>query len=52
MAINETYLEIKRRIIYLGYKPHQLLSIKKLAREFGVSHIPIREVLILLEAEK
>jgi len=52
MANNEIYLEIKSRIIYLDYRPHQVLSIKELAKEFGVSHIPIREVLILLEAEK
>jgi len=52
MANNEIYLEIKKRIIYLDYRPHQVLSIKELAREFGVSPIPIREVLVLLEVEK
>jgi len=36
----------------LGYKPKQVLNIKDLAKEFGVSPMPIREVLILLEIEK
>ena len=48
----EIYKELKRRIVYLDYKPKQVLSIKELAKEFGVSPIPIREVLILLENEK
>ncbi len=52
MNKNEIYLEIKRRIVFLDYKPNQTLSFKELAKEFGVSPIPIREVLILLEAEK
>ncbi|MGB2782400.1 MAG: GntR family transcriptional regulator [Atribacterota bacterium] len=48
----EIYSELKRRIVFLDYKPKQLLNIKELAKEFGVSPMPIREVLILLESEK
>ncbi len=52
MANMEIYNELKKRIVYLDYKPKQVLSIKELSKEFGVSPIPIREVLILLENEK
>lgn len=48
----EIYKELKDRIVFLGYKPKQVLNIKDLAKEFGVSPMPIREVLILLETEK
>ena len=46
------YSELKRRIVFLDLRPHEVLSVKNLAKEFGVSPIPIREVLILLESEK
>ncbi len=52
MVNKEIYKELKKRIVYLDYKPKQVLSIKELAKEFGVSPMPIREVLILLENEK
>ena len=52
MVNKEIYAELKKRIVYLDYKPKQVLSIKELAKEFGVSPMPIREVLILLETEK
>ena len=52
MANKEIYSELKKRIVYLDYKPKQLLKIKELAKEFGVSPMPIREALILLETEK
>jgi len=52
MVNMEIYNELKKRIVYLDYQPKQVLSIKELAKEFGVSPIPIREVLILLENEK
>jgi len=52
MANKEIYKELKNRIVFLDYKPKQVLNIKELAKEFGVSPIPIREVLVLLEAEK
>jgi DNA-binding GntR family transcriptional regulator len=52
MVNKEIYKELKKRIVYLDYKPKQVLNIKKLAKEFGVSPMPVREVLILLESEK
>ena len=52
MVNKEIYTELKKRIVFLKYKPKQVLSVKELAKEFGVSPIPVREVLILLEAEK
>ena len=52
MVNKEIYKELKKRIVYLDYKPKQVLNIKELAKEFGVSPMPIREVLILLESEK
>jgi DNA-binding GntR family transcriptional regulator len=52
MANKDIYNELKKRIVFLEYKPKQVLSIKDLAKEFGVSPMPIREVLILLESEK
>ena len=52
MPNREIYKELKNRIVFLDYRPKQVLSIKELAKEFEVSPIPIREVLILLEAEK
>jgi len=52
MANKKIYKKLKDRIVFLGYKPKQVLNIKDLAKEFGVSPMPIREVLILLETEK
>lgn len=52
MVNKEIYKELKKRIVYLDYKPKQVLNIKELAKEFGVSSMPVREVLILLETEK
>ncbi|GAG63943.1 unnamed protein product [marine sediment metagenome] len=52
MINKEIYSELKKCIVFLDYKPKQVLNIKKLAKEFGVSPMPIREVLILLETEK
>ena len=52
MINKEIYKELKDRIVFLGYKPKQVLNIKELAKDFGVSPMPIREVLILLETEK
>ncbi len=46
------YSEIKRRIVFLDYKPGQFLHTKKLMKEFGVSLTPIREAFIHLEAEE
>ncbi|MBU4511102.1 GntR family transcriptional regulator [bacterium] len=52
MVNKKIYKELKKRIVYLDYKPKQVLNIKELAKEFKVSPMPIREVLILLESEK
>jgi len=52
MVNKEIYKELKKRIVFLDYKPKQVLNIKELAKEFGVSPMPIREVLIILESEK
>lgn len=46
------YSEIKRRIVFLDYKPGQFLDPKELMKEFGVSLTPIREALTYLEAEE
>jgi len=48
----KVYSEIKRRIVFLDYKPGQFLYTKELMKEFGVSLTPIREALIHLEAEE
>lgn len=47
----KVYSEIKRRIVFLDYKPGQFLYTKELMKEFSVSLTPIREALIYLEAE-
>lgn len=52
MTKTELYQEIKRRIVFLEYAPGQDLVMQKLAKEFGVSITPIREVLVRLEAER
>jgi DNA-binding GntR family transcriptional regulator len=49
---SDIFNELKRRIVFFEYKPKQVLNVKELSREFGVSAIPIREVLIRLEEEK
>jgi len=52
-VINEKiYSEIKKRIVFLHYPPRYDLNVKELAKEFGVSSMPIREVMILLENEE
>jgi len=49
---SDIFEELKRRIVFFEYKPKQVLSVKELSKEFGVSAIPIRETLIRLEEEK
>jgi len=49
---NKIYSEIKRRIIFLDYKPGQFLHTNELREEFGVSLTPIREAFIRLEADE
>ncbi len=43
------YNTLRERILYLEYKPGQILNEKVLADEFGVSRSPIKEVLSRLE---
>jgi len=49
---NIIYEKLKNEIIFLTYKPNQILNIKKLSRKYRISSIPIREALILLETDK
>jgi len=46
------YETIRDRILYLEYKPGQILNEKVLAKEFGVSRSPIKDVLNRLEWEQ
>ena len=48
----DIYREIKRRILFLEYAPGQILNENVLAREFGVSRTPMREVLCRLSWEQ
>ena len=44
MTKNEIYLEIRRRICLLDYKPGSRLNERELATEFGISRTPMRLV--------
>ena len=46
---NDIYQTIKSRILVLEYPPGSILNEKVLAKEFGVSRTPLREVLNRLE---
>ncbi len=46
------YAVLKERILFLEYKPGQILNENVLAKEFGVSRTPMREILNRLEWEK
>ena len=48
----DIYQEIKRRILFLEYVPGQILNENVLAKEFGVSRTPMREVLYRLSWEQ
>ncbi|MFW6055416.1 MAG: GntR family transcriptional regulator [Thermodesulfobacteriota bacterium] len=48
----EIYKSIKQKILFLEYQPGQILNENVLAREFGVSRTPMREVLYRLEWEQ
>ena len=51
--MNESiYNVLKERILFLEYKPGQILNENVLAKEFGVSRTPMREILNRLEWEK
>ncbi len=47
----EIYNTLRKRIIYLDYKPGLILKEQTLAEEFGVSRTPLRTVLFRLEWE-
>jgi len=49
---HEIYRTIKDRILFLEYKPGQILNENTLAEEFSVSRTPLREVLSRLEWEQ
>ncbi|MFO7888148.1 MAG: GntR family transcriptional regulator [Eubacteriales bacterium] len=52
MADKETiYNEILKRIIYLEYKPGDIIEEKKIAMEFNVSRTPVREALLFLSGK-
>lgn len=48
----QIYAVIKDRILFLEYAPGQILNENVLAKEFGVSRTPMRDVLNRLEWEK
>ncbi|MEH0019325.1 MAG: GntR family transcriptional regulator [Desulfobacter sp.] len=48
----DIYEQIKSRILSMVYKPGEILNEQKLAKDFGVSRTPLREVLTRLEWEK
>ncbi len=48
----EIYKIIKDRILFLEYKPGQILNEKVLADEFGISRTPLRDVLSRLEWDR
>jgi DNA-binding GntR family transcriptional regulator len=53
MVMNpDIYREIKRRILFLAYAPGEILNENALAKEFGVSRTPMREVLYRLAWEQ
>lgn len=48
----QIYTVVKDRILFLEYAPGQILNENVLAKEFGVSRTPMRDVLNRLEWEK
>jgi len=51
MEPNKIYEALKEKIIWLDLMPESYLNLSELAEAFGVSRTPIKEVLILLQAE-
>ena len=51
MEPNKIYEALKEKIIWLDLMPESYLNLSELAESFGVSRTPIKEVLILLQAE-
>ena len=48
----DVYQIMRERLLYLDYKPGQILNEKVLAEEFGISRSPIKEILNRLEWEE
>jgi DNA-binding GntR family transcriptional regulator len=51
MEPGEIYKLLREKIIWLDLMPESYLNLSELAESFGVSRTPIKEVLILLQAE-
>ena len=51
MEPGEIYKLLREKIIWLDLIPESYLNLSELAESFGVSRTPIKEVLILLQAE-
>lgn len=49
---NAIYTELRRRIVHLDLAPESVLNISELAEDFGVSRTPVKEALIVLQAEE
>ncbi len=52
MNSNEIFEALREKIIRLELEPEKVLNLSELAEEFNVSRTPIKEVLILLQAEE
>lgn len=52
MNSGEIFEALRNKIIHLELEPEKVLNLSELADEFGVSRTPIKEVLILLQAEE
>ncbi len=52
MNSQEIFEALRRKIIHLQLEPEKVLNLSELADEFNVSRTPIKEVLILLQAEE
>ena len=51
MESDKIYQSLKKKIIWLDLMPETILNLSELAESFKVSRTPIKEVLILLQAE-
>jgi len=49
---NAIYTALRRRIVHLDLAPESVLNISELAEDFGVSRTPVKEALIVLQAEE
>jgi len=47
----EIYQALKNKIIWLDFAPESICNISEIAESYGVSRTPIKEILILLQAE-